>query len=135
MINPSVTSAEHTEHYVAMVLDEVISKLASHFERKYVEACVKSSGGNIGDSRYFLKKGCEATTLSCLPKLKLHKRRCCTINKASLDAATVQKLESGMYRIMISFQSNVTVTIQPPFTHSNEVYPHLKHWMCARQFN
>ena len=101
MINPSVTNAEHTQYYVAMVLDEVISNLASHFERKYVEASIKSSGGNVGDARYFLKKGCEATALSCLPKPKLHKRRCCTINKSSLDTATRQKLETGMYKLII----------------------------------
>ena len=98
MINPSVTNAEHSQHYVAMVLDEVLSNLASHFERKYVEASVKSNGGNACDSRYFLKKGCEATTLSCLPKHMLHKRRCCTINKTVLDAETLQALESGMYK-------------------------------------
>ena len=98
MINPSVTSAEHTQCYVAMVLDDVISNLASHYDRKCVEASVKSSGGNIYDSRYFLKKGCKATTLSCLPKHKLRKRRCCTINKTSLDAVTLQTLVTGMYK-------------------------------------
>lgn len=56
MINPSVTNAKHSQHYVAMVLDEVLSDLVPHFERKYLETSVKSSGGNTCDSRYFFEE-------------------------------------------------------------------------------
>ena len=107
IINPSVSNADRSDYFVAMVLDDVLSKISSTFGKEVIEKSVKASGygcgSNTSDSRYFLRKGCSATTLS-LPKQKLHKRHCCIINTTLVDEETLLTLEKCTEsRVLISF--------------------------------
>ena len=104
-INPSVSNADRSDYFVAMVLDDVLSKISSTFGKEVIEKSVKASGcgSNTSDSRYFLRKGCSATTLRSLPKQKLHKRRC-IINTTLVDEETLLTLEKCTEScVLISF--------------------------------
>ena len=94
MINPNVWNAYRSECYIAFVLDEVVNLCS--VTRLAIESAVKVAGnGSINTPRYFLKKGVTVTSLSGLQKEKLHKRRCCSINKKSMDANLLQEFEKG----------------------------------------
>lgn len=76
MINPSVSNADKSSHYVAFILEDLKKKLGVPFSRGVVERAIRDGKfGSTCDSRYFLKEG--VTTKGS--KRDLRKARCCTI--------------------------------------------------------
>lgn len=107
MINSNVSNADRTESYIAFVLDDVINLNLTSKSRLTVETAVKlNSTGSVTAGRYFLQKGASATTLVGLPKTMLHKRRCCSISKRSIDTELLQKLEEGVCIHVIPWPSS-----------------------------
>ena len=57
MINPAVANVNKTQHYVAIILDDV-SKLGVQVHRSEIERAVQlMKCGNTNDNHYFLKQG------------------------------------------------------------------------------
>ncbi len=104
MINPEVTNASKTQHYVAIVLDES-KKLGVQCQRTVIERAVRDMKcGNSTDNRYFLKQGVLASTMQGQPKSNTRKVRCCTINKAIVNEDILRKLYQGIYMYITAFQ-------------------------------
>lgn len=100
MINPEVANANKTQHYVAIILDDV-SKLGVQFHRSEIERAVQvMKCGNTNDNRYFLKQGVAASTMQGQPKANTRKARCCTINKAIVDKDILRRLYRGIFDIL-----------------------------------
>ena len=100
MINASVFNADRSQEFIAIVVDDVLSAGLSLVNKRLLERAIKDCGcGSTTDIRYFLKEDVEikARSVSGLPKCKLHKRRCFTINLSNLEKETVLNLRQGMH--------------------------------------
>ncbi len=99
-----MSNVDKTSHYVAVVLDD-LKRLGVRCQCTVIEKAVRDTAcGNVSDSRYFLKKGVNATAIKGQPKQNLRKVRCCTFSKEILKQDTLRRLYQGNPTYNISYQ-------------------------------
>lgn len=94
MINPSVSNADKSCHYVAFILEDLNKKLGVPLSRGVIERAIKDGKcGSTCDSRYFVKEGVTTKTGSRC------KARCCTVKKDVLSSENLKRLYKGKYAV------------------------------------
>ena len=98
MVNPSVTNADRSCEFIAIVIDDALSAGLSQISKGCIERAIKDCGhGSTSDARYFEDVEVECHSLSGLPKCQLRKRRCCSISLSDIDKETVLNFRQGMH--------------------------------------
>jgi hypothetical protein len=96
MINPNVSNIDRSESFIAVVLDDLFNAGLSSMNRVMIEKAVKETKcGSTTNGRYFLKGDERVSSYASVRKTQTIKRRCCSINRSSIDKSIMLSFEQG----------------------------------------